>query len=138
VNRALHLLGILVCGMTLVSAAFGQPVVNEAPVVVMLDRGASGFVYKVNSRVVSKELLLTLSKMRRARRDDDGTLLVHEDAPLATVINALGVMQKAGYEHPRVFYFDRNKRGMSELTFSAGVPFSPTGQLATPQPTAGE
>jgi len=61
-------------------------------------------------------------------------LLVHEKASLAAVDDVRGLITKAGYESPRVFYFDSNKRLMLELIYRSAVPFSASGEeLSTKQ-----
>lgn len=97
----------------------------------MVDRGPSGFVYEVDSKIASKGLLWTLTNMKGG--SSKAVLLVHEEASISTVNNVRGIMAKAGYVSPKIFYFGRDKDWMAELTFSAVVPFSAHGDVADKQ-----
>lgn len=95
--------------------------------VVMIDYENSGFVYKVNSVPVTKGLLYTLTFLEGPH--PESVLLVHEDAKIAMLTEARGVMNKAGYVNPKIYYFSRHKDWMSGLTFSNVVPFSAQGDV---------
>jgi hypothetical protein len=101
------------------------------PVVLMMDRGPSGFTYILNSKPVSGDLLLALTKMgaTEVSSDSEAILLVHEDVKISAINNLIGIMAKAGLVHPRVFFFRRDKELMTELTYSKAVPFSAEGRV---------
>jgi hypothetical protein len=108
------------------SSSLGGPSGKPRPVVLMVDRGPSGFTYKLNSATVSGDLLLALTKLGHPEvsMDSEAILLVHEDMKLSAINNLIGIMAKAGLAHPRVFFFRRDKELMTELTYSKAVPFS--------------
>lgn len=83
-----QLLPILLVIAALASGAFcTQADALPAPLVVMIDKAPTGFVYSVNSRP-TRELLLTLSQLRDKNPEPQAksALLVHEDVTL-TMIN---------------------------------------------------
>jgi len=86
----------------------------------MVDRGPSGFIYKLNFATVSGDLLLALTKLvpPEVSQDSEAILLVHEDIKLSAINNLIGIMAKAGIVHARVFFFRRDKELMTELTHS--------------------
>lgn len=113
------------------SSSFGGPSGKPRPVVLMVDRGPSGFIYKLNSSTVSGDLLLALTKLGlpEVSLDSEAILLVHEDIKLSAINNLIGIMAKAGMVYPRVFFFRRDKELMTELTYSKAVPFSADGHV---------
>jgi hypothetical protein len=97
--------------------------------VVLIDHDPKGFHYRVAGKPVSADLLTAL---RRSKPDwptgnTKVILIVHDRSSLSLIDNSRGIIEKAGYEPPRVFYFDDNKRAMVELSFSAAIPFSEKG-----------
>ncbi len=123
------LLFALWCAGALVFApGVGQAQITK-PVVVMIEHNGSAFVYKINSIPVpvDKGLLYTLSFMPGAH--SDSILLVDVDAKLSMLIDAYGIMNKAGFVHPKVFYFNRRQGWMAEWTPSTSLPFSEDGQV---------
>ena len=121
------LLAVLSCLIALSFTRNAGPAETAKPVVVMIDHQASGFVYKINSIPVpvSKGLLHTLTFMKEPH--SESILLVNEDANISMLIDAYGIMNKAGFVHPRIFYFDRHRDWMAEWTPSDSVPFSTDG-----------
>ena len=113
------------------SSSLGGPSGKPRPVVLMVDRGPSGFIYKLNSATVPGDLLLALTKLghSEASLDSEAILLVHEDIKLSAINNLIGIMAKAGMVHSRVFFFRRDKEMMTELTYSRAVPFSADGHV---------
>jgi hypothetical protein len=97
--------------------------------VVMIDHSASGFAYRVSGRDAGPDFLTYLNK-HYAEFPPGKTkviLLVHQQATLAVINNSRGMIMKAGYEQPRVFQFNDDKRAMIEITFLPAVPFSAKG-----------
>jgi hypothetical protein len=74
-------LSIFCCLGLLALARDANPAVITKPLVVMIDRDASGFVYKVDSVVVTKGLLYTLTFLEG--KHSESILLVHEDAKIS-------------------------------------------------------
>jgi len=130
-SRARRLSAIPFCILALaVTIASAKPGEKSRRMVVMIDYDPHGFIYTVNSEKVS-DPLLALSKSEHGP-DIEVILLVHEKVTLAMVNNILGILSKAGYiGPPRVFVFGSYKRSMNELnfTYSARIPFSPTGDV---------
>ena len=123
------LLLILCCLIGFAFAAHARQGETPKPVVVMIDHDTSGFVYKINSPPVpvNKGLLYTLTFIKAPH--SGSVLLVHEDAKISMLTDVLGIMNKAGYVGPRIFYFSRGKDRMAELTLSRVVPFSANGEI---------
>ena len=129
------LLGLALLG---VSSSFDQP---GAPgtVIVVADVAHNRPAYKVNSSPVSYlDLLDRLSSVRAKwpAVPPKVILLAHEQLTLSQIDALRGIISKAGYERPRVFYFGKDKRLMIELTYSPAIPFSekkvPPGQVTQP------
>jgi len=101
--------------------------------VLIADYAKGGFTYTVDGRAPKENegLLLALSRTRSADLNphSDIVVLVHERAKLADVFNLIGIIIKADYAAYRVFVFDSDKRDMTELKYSAPVPFSTDGRI---------
>jgi len=97
--------------------------------VVMIDHGSSGFIYSVGGKDASADFLTYLDKHKSdwPSVKTKVILLVHEQANLAMINNSRGMIIKAGYEPPRVFHFNNDKRTLVEITFMPAVPFSAKG-----------
>jgi hypothetical protein len=123
---------ILLCIVTLPTYS-GQTEKTATPVVVMIDKGPSGFIYKVNSKV-TKEILATLTRIKASDSNPHpkSILIVHEDVTLTMINGMRGVMSKAGFVYPdqRVYFFNRDgvKDVMTEITFSPPLRFSEKGE----------
>jgi hypothetical protein len=108
---------------------------SSGRVVVMIDKGPSGFIFRVNSKV-TRHMLLTLSEMRAQDSDPHAKsiLIVHEDVTLTMINGMRGVMSKAGYvlADQRVLFFNRDnvKDVMTEIKFSTPLPFSAAGDVS--------
>jgi hypothetical protein len=108
---------------------FSTQFIGEEPstkvVIMMVDKGPSGFVTRINSKIPSKGLLFTLSEIHDSdAAPNEAVLLVHEDVNFSKLINYLGIMRKAGYINPRIFFFSRNKDWMAEIAKSGAMPLS--------------
>jgi len=99
--------------------------------VVLIDHDAQGFHYRVDGKSTSSDLLTSLSAYKQNWPTDKTKviLLVHDRTSLSMIDNSRGMIEKSGYEPPRVFYFNGYRRAMVELTFSKAVPFSQDGDL---------
>ena len=97
--------------------------------VVMIDHASSGFIYRVDGKDTRADFLTYLDNHKSdwPSGKTKVILLVHEQANLAMINNSRGMIIKAGYEPPRVFHFNRDKRAMVEITFMSAVPFSAKG-----------
>lgn len=106
------------------SSADGQ-IPNDGSVVVFIDQGPSGPIVKVNDRIPERGLLLELSKMRREEgtQDPKAILPAQIDTQISMLVNIRGIMKKAGYIQPIIFYIERDKDKMHEITLSAALPF---------------
>lgn len=102
---------------------------DTAVLVILIDHQLSGFTYSVDGKDASADLLTYLDKHQSnwPSAKTKVVLLVHEQASLAMVNNWRGMIIKAGYEPPRVFEFNKDKRLMVEIAFLSGVPFSVKG-----------
>jgi len=131
VNRIRVLVFVALSLAPATSNSLGGPSGKPRPVVLMVDRGPSGFIYKLNSATVSGDLLLALTKLvpPEVSQDSEAILLVHEDIKLSAINNLIGIMAKAGIVHARVFFFRRDKELMTELTHSKAIPFSSDGHV---------
>lgn len=100
--------------------------------VLMADYLKSGLTYTVDGRAPKEGLLLALSRTRSADPNPHSEIvvLVHERAKLDDVSNLIGMVIKADYAGYRVFVFDSDKRGMTEIKYSAAVPFSKDGSIS--------
>lgn len=100
--------------------------------VVMIDHGSSGFIYRIDGKPATADLLTFLDKQKPdwPSSKTKVVLLVHEQATLAMINNSRGMIIKAGFEPPRVFHFSGDKRLMVELTFLPAVAFSRSGPAA--------
>lgn len=97
--------------------------------VVMIDHDSRGFSYRVDGKATSPDFLTYLD-VHKADWPSEKTkvvLLVHEKVTLALLNNSRGMIIKAGYEAPRVFHFNSDKRLMVEISFLPAVAFSPKG-----------
>ena len=136
--RNLSLLIVFALSTCVLPVCSSETGTSRLPVVVMIDKGPSGFVYKVNSKA-TREIFLALSRMRESDPDPrpKSILLVHEDVTLTMINGMRGVMSKAGYVFPdqRIFFFNRDnvKDVMTELRFSVPVRFSDTGDIPEPE-----
>ena len=132
--RNLLLLIVFAMGICALPVCSSETATPRLPVVVMIDKAPTGFVYKVNSKATG-EILLALSRMRESNPDPrpKSILLVHEDVTLTMINGMRGVMSKAGYVFPdqRIFFFNRDnvKNVMTELKFSTPVRFSAGGDI---------
>ncbi len=97
--------------------------------VVLIDHDSRGFIYRVDGKDTSADFLTYLDqhKSNWPSGKTKAILLVHEQTTLAMINNSRGMIIKAGYEPPRVFQFNKDKRLMVEITFLPGVPFSVKG-----------
>jgi hypothetical protein len=97
--------------------------------VLVIDRDSKTFTYRVDGKDTSADFLTYLDahKSEWPSGKTRVILLVHERASLAMINNSRGMIMKAGYEPPRVFQFNKDKRLMVEITFLPGVPFSEKG-----------
>lgn len=98
--------------------------------VVMIDHDSTGFIYRVAGKSTSPDLLTYLNEHISEWPTDKTRviLLVHEQVTLAMINNSRGMIMKAGFEPPRVFHFNDDKRTMVEITFLRAVPYSAKGQ----------
>jgi hypothetical protein len=99
-------------------------------IVIMIDHNSSGgFLYRVDGRAASADFLTFLNQHQTEWPSGKTKviLLVHDQASLAMINNSVGMIVKAGYEPPRVFYFRSDRRAMVELAFLSAVPFSQSG-----------
>jgi hypothetical protein len=126
VTKTLSFFILCCCGASLFARGAG-PAQTSKPLVVIIDHKTSGFVYLVNSVAVTKGLLYTLTFLEGPH--SESVLLVHEDAPIAMLTDARGIMNKAGYVDPKIFYFSRHKDWMAEVTLSKVLPFSADAQV---------
>lgn len=114
-------------------AAIWAPVKSKADemktLVVLIDHGSGGFTYRVDGNDTGADFLTYLDKHKSDWPSEKTKviLLVHERATLAMINNSRGMIIKAGYEPPRVFHFNSDKRLMVEITFLPGVQFSSKG-----------
>ncbi|HET7440591.1 MAG TPA: hypothetical protein VFJ47_04755 [Terriglobales bacterium] len=118
---------ILVCLVALDLFPTASQAQDSTGIVIVLDVANQKASYKVNSQSVAyRDLLDHLSEQKRKwpAAAPRVTLLASEDATLAQIDAVRGIIVKAGYEWPRVYYFGKNKRLMIELTYSRGIPFS--------------
>jgi hypothetical protein len=97
--------------------------------VIMIDHSPTGFVYLVDKHPASADFLTFLNKhlSEWPQEKTKVVLLAHEQVTVAQINNTRGMIIKAGYEPPRVFYYGSDHRAMVELTFSPAVPFSQGG-----------
>ncbi len=97
--------------------------------VVLIDHDSRGFNYHVDGKDTSADFLTYLDQHKSdwPSGKTKVILIVHEQATLAMINNSRGMIIKAGYEPPRVFHFNKDKRLMVEITFLPGVPFSVKG-----------
>lgn len=109
---------------TLYSSVNGQ-MLNDGPVVVFIDQEPSGAIVKVNDKIPEQGLLLELSKMRREDRKQEpkAILLAHIDTKISMLVNIRGIMKKAGYVQPEMYYIERDKDKTHEINISAALPF---------------
>jgi hypothetical protein len=111
---------------TLIHAS-DQPPVSAKGIVVTAEPVGVHVQYRVQGKVVpSAKLLDSLSEHLLAKgRDVPVTILVRDDAPIATIWNLRGIAQKAGFSNLRIFSFGIDRRMMVEITLEhAAVPFS--------------
>jgi hypothetical protein len=130
VNRLyIALLAILFVGMA-PHNLLAAPQDNAKAVVLVVDHRPSGFTYEINSKPVKGDLLMALTKLYpdQASKGSKCFLLVNETFTISMINNLLGIMAKAGFVHPRTFFFARDRESMIEFTYSKAVPFS-TGNL---------
>jgi hypothetical protein len=102
---------------------------ETSTLVVMIDHNADGFTYRVAGRDTGADFLTYLNR-HEAEFPPPKTrviLVVHEKATLAIMNNSRGMIIKAGYEPPRVFQFNDDRRAMIEISFLPAVPFSTKG-----------
>lgn len=99
--------------------------------VVMIDHSSTGFTYRVDGKNTTADFLTYLDKHKSDWPSEKTKVivLVHEQTTLAMINNSRGMIMKAGYEPPRVFHFNSDKRLMVEITYLPGVPFSAKGQI---------
>jgi hypothetical protein len=125
VNRILFIFAVFIAFCVCIGTISAAQKADIDPVIVFVDKGPSGFVTRVNSKIPSKGLLFTLSEIHDSgAAPNEAVLLVHEDVNFSRLINYLGIMRKAGYINPRIFFFSRNKDWMTEITKSGAMPFS--------------
>jgi hypothetical protein len=126
-----NMLAVVLCTVVTLGVPFPCPSAETKVLVIMIDHGSSGFVYRVNGKVTTADLLTFLDEHKPDWPSDKTkvVLLVHERVTLKMINNSRGMIIKAGYEPPRVFYYGNDKRSMLELTFSPEVPFSQIGEV---------
>ena len=118
------------------SAIFAE----DASHVLMIDRAESHFVYRLDGNIVPLHMLLdrigdTLRQqsIKNPAKPPGPTpgfvLMVHADATISMIENARGLITKAGYDWPKIFYFHTDKRYMVEIVLSRGLRFSPQGRM---------
>jgi hypothetical protein len=97
--------------------------------ILIIDHDSRGFTYRVDGNNTGAEFLNYLEKHKSDWPSEKTKviLLVHEQATLAMIDNSRGMIIKAGYEPPRVFHFNKDKRLMVEITFLPGITFSAKG-----------
>jgi hypothetical protein len=118
--------------LAVVSLTMSMPATNVAAedggtLLVVVNRGPSGPVYKIDSKVTAaKDLLATLNNIVLSRGHKLHVLvLVHEDTSLRTVDDLRGFLSKAGFADLKLYYFKPDKRYMLELSFAKQVvPYS--------------
>jgi hypothetical protein len=118
------LLGVVTLLSTIVTAE------EKTRVEVMIDFANHKATYTVNSVPVAYRRLLRLLEERKGKwpdQDQKVVLLTSGEATLAQVDAVRGIIAKAGYKWPEVFYFDKNKRQMVGLNYTPAVPFSSGG-----------
>jgi hypothetical protein len=72
-----------------------------------------------------QEVLGELASVARTRgRSQDVTILAHEAVTLRRLDDLRGLVMKAGFSTPRVFYFRSDKRLMVEITYGVAQPYS--------------
>jgi len=101
--------------------------------VLIADHSKNEVSYTVDGRSLkpSEGILLALSRVRSADPSprSEMLLLVDERSKLADVANLIGLVIKADYSSYRVFVFDADKRGMTELAYATPVQFSADGSV---------
>ena len=120
---------ILALTVTIASAKLGE---KPRHVVLMIDHDTHGFIYTINSERVQNFLLPLSESLQGPGPEPEVILLLHKKATFEMVNDTIGIMSKAGYVAlPRIFVFDSYKNAMNELnyTYSAKIPFSPTGDV---------
>jgi hypothetical protein len=123
-SRVPALLLLLLLFWSLSARAFAlEPPAQDATLVVKVDKTRAGFVTTVNSHLVAQGLLNALIQID-SRTINQAALFVHEDANLKMIANILGVMAKAGFPSPRIFYFGRDKDWLQELTYPSRFQYS--------------
>ena len=130
------LLGLF-CVVLMNAVALGQADNKPARIVVMVDWVNNGFHYSVDSKPVTvKDLLNSLGELRKwPGPEPEIILLVHQQVPVAAIVNVTGIAGKAGYSDPRIFVFTSRKDVMNELslTFSRAIAFSASGNVPAKQ-----
>jgi hypothetical protein len=97
--------------------------------VIVIDHSSTGFVYLVDKRPASADFLTFINRhlSEWPQEKTRVVLLAHEQASVAMINNARGMIIKAGYQPPRVFYYGSDHQAMVEISFSPAVPYSQGG-----------
>ena len=125
-NKLLYVVLALTGPLVMSSAgcvAAGEPSpVGDAAVV--YDRVDGHFVLKIENKVVQRSLQAFIAA--RKHSNARSTLMVHEDTSVADVLDLMGLLQAAGFDHVEVFFFDQYRDRRWELHF--GKPKAWNGQ----------
>jgi hypothetical protein len=108
---------------------------ESRPIAVVIDRGRSGFVYRVDSvEVPAEKLLDAFAGLMVTREDRDRriSVMLHEEAPLRMLLDVRDRLDKVGFLNDKYFYYGRDKRMMAEIGLTTrAVPFSPNGEATS-------
>jgi biopolymer transport protein ExbD len=107
--------------------ASDQAAVSVRSIVVVAEPVGKHVQYRVQGQVVPSEKLLDSlgNRLLASGREVPVVILVRDDAPIATIWNVLGIVQKVGFSNIRIFSFGTDRRMMAEVTLDhPAVPFS--------------